>query len=190
MSDLLVSRRNFMKGTGAVVLATACSGLLTGCSGGGSGNIDSDEAKVGDFDVKIISAETTGESVMGENGMKYVFKPTIRLTYTGAGFTVIPFSSVFSATINGEKMDLVRDDNIYGVDFGRGEGDGSKRDELLKNIVSKKYYPEFKTENGAAYSAFENGTGAVVLTVTFNKQTANYTVTFDKASKKYSAKLD
>lgn len=26
-----ISRRNFMKGTGAVVLATACSGLLAGC---------------------------------------------------------------------------------------------------------------------------------------------------------------
>ena len=61
------SRRDFLKASAAAVLAASAAGVLTGCDGGGE-QLAENEAVLGDFKIKVMSATTSQlTSGVGEN---------------------------------------------------------------------------------------------------------------------------
>lgn len=179
MSKTLLSRRGFIKGVGTAVLAAACSGMLSGCSGSdGTSSTDSTEATLVDYKVNVVDVDTSkNESTLkDENGLTtatYTLTPAVKVKYTGDGFTAVPFSSVFSAYINGKELTLEnKTDLVTGV-----------------NVLdyTKTYYPIFSTDDEDAVKAFEYNIYDIELHVTFNQQTAVYLLTY--ASTKFDIKL-
>lgn len=73
-----ISRRDFIKATGAAALTVACSGLLAGCGGGSS-----------------VTSE-------------FKFIPEIELTFPSTWLVTSGtwYQDTFSATANGQKMDI------------------------------------------------------------------------------------
>lgn len=177
MSDILVSRRGFMQGAGAAVLAAACSGMLTGCSGGNSGSNEPSEVTLGDYKVKVTSVEVTDTQILGENGIEYVFTPKVKLTFIGSGLAGKKFKDVFSATMSGVELTLEnKSDTIFSM-------------ETPVINVPQTYSPKFTTDDKAAYRTFASGEDSIVLTVSLNQQTAKYTVSYSPETKKYNVDL-
>lgn len=181
MSKILLSRRGFIKGAGTAVLAVACSGMFTGCGGGGgTGSTDSTEATLVDYKVNVVDVDTSkNESTLkDENGLTtatYTLTPAVKVKYTGDGFTAVPFSSVFSAYINGKELTLENKTALVtGVDVPVVD-------------YTKTYYPIFSTDDEDAVKAFEYNIYDIELHVTFNQQTAVYLLTY--ASTKFDIKL-
>ena len=112
------SRRDFLKASAAAVLALSVSGTLTGC--GDSGELAENEAILGDFKVQVVSAATELKSTTsnGNATEEYWVKPTIKVIYTGKGFNSLPYSNVFSAEVDGQKMKLTDPSgNLTNADF-------------------------------------------------------------------------
>jgi len=173
MSDLLVSRRSFMKGTGAVVLAAACSGLMTGCGGGGGETSDPNEATLDDFKVNVLGATSEKREPFGGDSTEtyYTFTPQIRVSYNGTGFTGDVYKNVFTAKVGETSMDFLDPKTaakvVAAADFVIG-------DTIPVKINGKKTYePEFTVSGADAYGAFENGED-IQLSVTLSGKTATY----------------
>jgi len=97
-----ISRRNFMKGTGAVVLAAACSGLLAGCGGGSSIKADYVKKFV-DYRIGISDIDCM-QSVMGSKAG--VFSVTVAFQMLNDKGLNMRYDKLFDAYIGEEKLTL------------------------------------------------------------------------------------
>lgn len=171
-----VSRRNFLKGAAAMTVAAAASTLLAGCSGNGGNDVPAaNEVVLGDYRVRVSLTDTDQsklENGIGENSIVTgSVKPTVYISYAGAGFTGLTFGDVFSATMGEKNMTLTNKGSwILSKDFGNLSG-------MVNKFVS--YKPEFQIKDKDVLAQYLSGKTVMKMKVTLDKETAVFTIDRD-----------
>lgn len=114
-----LSRRVFLQGTGVAALA-ACASLLTACDSGRT--VSQNAASFGPVRVDISKRLGTNHhgSNLSETSVWYI-TPTVYFDLTSDGNWKGNYSSLFTASINGEALELA-DSSKYGVEDSSQNG--------------------------------------------------------------------
>lgn len=133
-----ISRRNFIKGSGVVVLSVACSGLLAGCGGSGSSMYT---VNLGDFKVSI-SGISFGETYSSSSAT-YNFIPKIKIKLSGDRDKLKKtYKELFSASIDGTALTLKNGSEKLKLTDGTIFGIGKNDEEVCSPefVVTKEQY--------------------------------------------------
>lgn len=147
-----VSRRSFLKGAAVLAVATAASGLLTGCGGGK----DDGGVVIGDYKVYFEGLKSGYE--ISKDSKAYYVEPTVRIKrMEGNGWRSTHYEDVFtSAKVKDKTLELSNKTDSFGpLD--------KKQEALCK--------PRFTTQDEATYNSAANGE-LVYFTIVLSKKEA------------------
>ena len=163
-----VSRRSFLKGAAVLAVATAASGLLTGCGGGSDKDPD---FTIGNYKVYFGNLDFGQSDAKGN----HFIEPTLKIECmkTNIMHTSKKFSSVFSAKVGSTTLNLLNDD------------------ESIKKMTKGdkfQYAPHFVTTDDALYAKLKNGEETVKLTIDLYGDSATFEVNLKNNTIKYTVK--
>ena len=146
--NMLVSRRDFLRGSAAITLAVAASGLLAGCSGPSA-----TEANLGDYKVDVVGRP---ESYWKNEEGKGYLEPSLRIT-----------------SVNGSILEL-RSWEISAAIGGTALQQRGSLPSLVVQGFAQKVNPKFTTTDKAAFDAMLAGRSTLKLTIVISGQRAVY----------------
>lgn len=113
-----ISRRSFMKGVGAMALATAASGLLGGCS---DGSMYVDATGLNEVaEMKGVRMTVRKMSYTQYEGGSYYFVPEVLISNSGAtGVPVKPTGGSFEVWLNGSSRLEITTESMARLDNGK-----------------------------------------------------------------------
>lgn len=167
-----VSRRSFLKGAAALAVATAASGLLTGCGGGKN---DSGFTLKGD-DYKVYFSDSEWGTIENSN---YYMQMNLKMERITKVLNPLPsstkYSEIFSAKIG---------DADAGIKLTNGDETVKK---LSKND-SVVCVPRFVTDNKTLFDKATNGEELVYLTIKMGGDSTVFEINLKTKTIKYKVR--
>lgn len=156
-----ISRRNFMKGTGAVALAVACSSLLAGCGGNAKTSTSCD---IGAVRIDVAKEPKIQWEQEGSKASGYII-PTVSLSIisNNVGKLNKTYSALFSAKIGDTTLKL--SNGSKSVDISDGWFSSEAETVKPSFVITKEQY-----------DALNNGESLILTIEPYDKQYAIYTV--------------
>ena len=163
-----VSRRSFLKGAAALAIATAASGLLTGCGGK-----DNSGMAIGDYRVNSGAMDYYGPNSSGQYVVETTFKIKATKTNWVQAFKNLFKDKKYSSVFSADCMNLLNGDVVF-------DSMAFKDDEVTCT-------PKFYTMQKDVYDKLVSGEEKLKLTITLGNSSRVFDV--DVKNKVITAKV-